>query len=419
MVTRERTTRRLPAVERKSGGAPPLRRVRESYGPVVQRFGRWSTHPAGQIWLDALFAWSLTRALFLALTYLAPAGSASARGILGPLRNWFAQDGTQFISIAEHGYDQWWRTAFFPLFPLLEHVLAPLFGGDAGLAGMVIANAAFLGALVVLRDLVGQEFDTDVARRTVLYLAIFPTAFFYFAPYSESLYLLLSLGAFSALRRRHWWLGGLLGGVAALARPESVILLIPFAVEIGMAWRYGLARWWQALWAALIPAGIGVYSIYLYVLFRNPLEFLAARSYGTGSFQWPWQGTVEAITTLSTAGRHGSVDLTHLILSLVAALALIVLAALVLRNLPLSYGLYTVALLLFVLLFPPAYGPVTLQSSGRYVGTLFAAFIVLAHWGRRPHLHELLIFAQAALLALLAIHFLAAAAWGNVAVWWA
>jgi Gpi18-like mannosyltransferase len=418
MVTRARPTRRLPVVP-KDRVAPPLQRVRESYGPVVQRFGRWSTHPVGQIWLDALFAWSLTRALFLALTYLAPAGSTPARGIVGPLRNWFAQDGSQFIYIAEHGYDQWWRTAYFPLFPLLEHLLAPLFSGDAGLAGMVIANASFLGALVVLRDLVGREFDTDVARRTILYLAIFPTAFFYFAPYSESLSLLLSLGAFSALRQRHWWLGGLLGGVAALARPEAVILLIPFAVEIAMACRYGLARWWQALWAALIPAGIGIYSIYLSVLFHNPLEFWVARTYWTRSFQWPWQGFVETIATLPTAGRHGSVDLTHLILYLVAALAFIVLATLVLRSLPLSYGLYTVALLLFILLFLPAYGPDTLQSSGRSVGTLFAAFIVLAHWGRHPHLHELFIFAQAALLTLLAFYFLDAAAWGNVAVWWA
>jgi hypothetical protein len=393
--------------------------VRESYGPVAQRFGRWSTHPIGQIWLDALFAWSLTRALFLVLTYLAPAAGAPARGIVGPLRNWFAQDGTQFISIAEHGYDQWWRAAFFPLLPLLEHVLAPLVGGDVGLAGMFIANASFLGALVVLRDLIGREFDSEVARRTVLYLAIFPTAFYYFAPYSESLYLLLSIGAFSALRRRHWWLGGLLGGVAALARPESVLLLIPFAVEIAIALRYGLARWWQALWAALIPAGIGVYAIYLDALFHNPLEFWVARTYWTHSLQWPWQSAIAAIAGLPAAGQHGSVDLTPVILSVVAALILIVLAALVLRYLPPSYGAYTVALLLFMLLFVPAYGPLTLQSGGRYIGTLFAAFVVLAHWGRRPHLHELLIFAQAALLALLAINFLAAFAWGNASVWWA
>ena len=49
-----------------------------------------------------------------------------------------------------------------------------------------------------------------VARKAIVYLAIFPTAFFFFAPYSESLFLLLTLIAFREARRDRW-------GVAAVA----------------------------------------------------------------------------------------------------------------------------------------------------------------------------------------------------------
>jgi hypothetical protein len=411
-------------VERGYPGARRPRGARERERTGTRRFGHWYSRLLNPIWLDALLVWSATRALFLALTYLGSAlqpattSGAPSSGIFGPLRGWFAQDAAHFIYIAQHGYEQPWRTAFFPLFPLLEHVLAPVFGGDPGLAGLVIANVAFLGALIVLRDLVGRDFDADVARRTLLYLSIFPTAFYFFAPYSESLYLFFSLGAFSALRRRRWWLAGALGGIAALDRSQSVVLLVPFAVELVMAWRYSLARWWHALWAALIPAGVGVYSMYLSATFHDPLAFSHAQAYWTRRLQWPWQGIIEAIQALPTAGRHGSVSLTHLILNLAAIVAFIALTVVVVRGLPASYGLYTVALLLFFLLFPPAYAPVALQSSGRFVAVLFPVFIVLARWGRYPRVHELLILAQAAFLTLLTLHFLNAAAWGNVTRWW-
>ncbi len=373
-----------------------------------------------QVWLDALYVFVATRVLFLGLTYLAPAllGNGNTKlTVLGALRSWFTQDATHFSHIAQFGYDAWWRTAFFPLFPLLEHIFAPLFGGDYGMAGLVIANASYLGTLVVLRDLIGRDFEPDVARRTILYLSIFPTAFYYFAPYSESLYLLLSIGAFSALRRRQWWLAGALGGLAVLARSQSIALLVPFAVELIAAVRYGVARWWQILWAALIPAGLGVYAAYLAVLFHDPLAFSHAQAYWDRGLHWPWESLTLSIGVLTSGGKFSSVVLTHLLLNLGAIVVFIALAVPVVRRLPRSYGLYAVTLLLYFLLFSVQYGAVSTQGDGRFVAGLFPIFVLVALWGRNQRVHELLIIGQVALLTLLSLHFLFHANWGQGVLW--
>lgn len=392
--------------------------------PYWARYQRWAGTRWGRVWVDALYIFGLSRLLFLALTYLVPVlliapTQPHPHGIIDPLRQWFTQDAAHFIYIAEHGYDQWWRAAFFPLFPLLEHVVAPVFAGDAGFAGLFISNAAFLGALVIGRDLLEKDFGGEVAHRAMLYLAIFPTAFYYFAPYSESLFLIFALGSFAAMRARRWWLAGLLGGIAALTRSQAILLALPFACEFYFAWRSGARRprLRQFAWVALIPAGVGAYSAYLGIVFRDPLAFSKAQVYWTRDLQWPGESIVVTIQTL-VAGHQPAVLVAHMALNLMALLTFIVLSAIVLRKLPLSYGLYTVATLLLILLVAPAYGATALQSSGRFVATLFPVFALLGQWGQRPRLHNALLIGMVGALTLLAIHFMFSDIWSNIPLWW-
>ena len=69
-------------------------------------------------------------------------------------------------------------------------------GGETAylLAGLLISNAACLALFYYFYRLVEMETDARLARRSLVYLALFPTAFFLLAAYAESLLLLCAVG---------------------------------------------------------------------------------------------------------------------------------------------------------------------------------------------------------------------------------
>jgi len=99
---------------------------------------------------------------------------------------WERFDSGFYITLAQYGY---WPTstlhtysnwAFYPLFPMLIFLFAYLFGGSQTaftLAGLLVSNTAAVIAIIYLYKLVRDEFGTNVASLSVLYLALFPTAF--------------------------------------------------------------------------------------------------------------------------------------------------------------------------------------------------------------------------------------------------
>src|SRR5438309_8666512 len=189
--------------------------------------------------LAVLPAFLLTRFIFLLLTYFGSVlftvrnYSYQVVSLSSVLRSWYHWDVISFENIATRGYVYRDNAAFFPLYPLLEReVSAPLhIHTNVFLGGMLITNLAFLGTLIVLYRFVEVEFDRATARRTTLYLAVFPTALFFFAAYNEAMFLFFMLLSFYAMRQRHWWLAGLSGGLAALTRSIGLALLIIFLYE--------------------------------------------------------------------------------------------------------------------------------------------------------------------------------------------
>ncbi len=70
----------------------------------------------------------------------------------------------------------------------------------------------------------------EAARRTVLYVAVFPFAYFFTQVYTESLFLLVSVSAVAAAVAARWGWAGLLGGLAALVRPNGVLIAVPLGL---------------------------------------------------------------------------------------------------------------------------------------------------------------------------------------------
>jgi hypothetical protein len=207
------------------------------------------------------------------------------------------QDALWYLRLATDGYatgDP--SAAFFPLYPWLVGVVAWLPGIGPLAAGLVVSNAAFIGALIVLHSLTRLELGDDAAaRRTVVFLAIFPTGFFFLAPYTESLYLLLSLLAFWWARRDRWALAAAAAAFAALSRSIGIVLALALAVEAIHQWRRD-GRPLAPRLAAAAATGIGPLGWFIWweVRFGNfwaPVD--AQRTWNRGSAP-PWETVVDA-----------------------------------------------------------------------------------------------------------------------------
>ena len=187
---------------------------------------------------------------------------------------WGRWDSGWFLRIAEHGYVQpHYTAAFFPLYPYSVRVVAWPLGGREVLAGVLISLAASAVAVVLLYDLVCGLLGEDDARRSVLYLLVFPTTLFLIAVYSESLYLALSIGTFLAAIRGKWLTAGILCGLAMLTRSAGVALLVPLVL---IAWQSTDRR--RALLRAAVALPIAaLWPAYLWIRFSDPLLFAHAQ----------------------------------------------------------------------------------------------------------------------------------------------
>lgn len=353
--------------------------------------------------------------IFAALTYLAALfhlGEFSGTRLptASLLHSWFRWDSGQFTAIATKGYDASWHTAFFPLYPLLERA-GMVVTHDAFKAGLLISNMALLVAFVVLYRLVQEDFDADTAYRTVLYLAVFPTAFFLAAAYNESCFLVFTLLSFYAMRRGHWWLAGGFGFLAALTRSAGLLLLVPFCYEYLRQYQFHITKVrFSLLGGAIIPLAPAMFAAYCGFLFHNPLAFVRAQAVWHRQFQAPWQGISNAITAINAHGFlsfysiHNVIDLSAVLL-MHLLLVLCFLGPYKFPRQHLSYGLYALALLLFIST-SAATDATPLVSDARFMLEMFPLFVTMAMIGKRCQLNSSIVLVSTSLMTFLLLLFL-------------
>src|SRR5579884_2488961 len=162
------------------------------------------------------------------------------------LYSWLHWDAKAFLNISHVGYRHTPDVAFFPLWPLVQSIGA-LFLGDAFpasfyFAGLILSNLCFYVALVLFYHLLSKDFGTLLARRALFCLAFSPYALFYFAGYSESLFLVLCLAVFLLLRRGtllDWWLAGIASFIAVFVDVLCTILARRWALKIHLEAKVG------------------------------------------------------------------------------------------------------------------------------------------------------------------------------------
>jgi hypothetical protein len=308
---------------------------------------------------------------------------------------WARWDSDWYLLIAQEGYaDAPSSTpAFFPLYPGLVAALGRLLAGHYVLAGVLLSLAACAVAFVLLHRLALERLGVEGARRAVLYLAIFPTALFLGAVYSESLYLALALGSFLLAERGRFLGAGALAGLAMLTRPVGIALLPALAV---LAWRSSDRRRALLGVGAALPVA-AIYPLLLELWIGEPFAPLRAQE-GIWERALSWAGPLgglwAGIAALGDADPARTLALN--VQQLAFTLVFVALAAIAWRRFGAPYGLFALGSLAIPLSFPAERFP--LLSMSRFGLVVFPLVLALAALGARKRLHEAIVAVSSLLL---------------------
>jgi Dolichyl-phosphate-mannose-protein mannosyltransferase len=294
---------------------------------------------------------------------------------------WNQWDAGWYERIARDGYHAGDGTAHYsPLYPFVSHLVSLLIGGHIVLAELVVSSVAFTVALWLLYKVARLDVRPRTARLTVLLVACFPEAFFMLVPYTESLFLVTTLGAFWFARRGQPWAAGVAGFCAALTRVHGAFLVFPLAFEYlrrrraaGERPDIGLAA------AALPPLGLLGWNVYLRVIVGEPQSPLQIAARWGQFIVPPWQVMPASLRFIGQKGDPIE------ILNVACLLGATWLALYLVDRLPLMYALYVWPYL--VLLFSTQELLSPYEGTARYTLPLFPCFILLAILlERRPYL---------------------------------
>ncbi|MNB86188.1 hypothetical protein D3C75_331250 [compost metagenome] len=195
-------------------------------------------------------------------------------------------DAPSYLGIAENGYvtegDPRFHIVFLPFFPILIRV-AYFFTNNFLAAGYAVSNLCTIALALVAYELAALDMNRKEALRVVKYMFIFPAAFFFLLPMTESLFLLLSLLSIYLIRQKKWLLACLCAALAGFTRSPGVLLAVPIVIEL---WR-GLAETYKSAHKkafkrklaaaagclAIVPLGLLAYLYINYAVYGNALQF--------------------------------------------------------------------------------------------------------------------------------------------------
>jgi Mannosyltransferase (PIG-V) len=333
-----------------------------------------------------------------------------------PLAVWNWWDSSHYVRIARGGYlyspTQRWEPNFFPLYPMLIHLVEPLarpFGGKESylLAGVAISWVTFGIACVVLYHLAGERFGYGAGTTAVLLLSIFPFSFYFGGAFTESIYLLLAVLAFYAVERGHWWLAGGACLLAGAVRPPGLLVGACVVLAYALDWWRTRHPWrLDVLALGLTPLGTLAYFTYLWVRFGDVLAYFHASAVG-------WQGghlqmaglrvSWDLLLHLPRNLASGQYDLIQGSIYVIILLAVLAASIPVTRLLGIPLGVFTAASVLL-----PVATYTGVNSMGRYASVAFPIFILLAVWLERwPVARDLVLAGFAIFLGLFTALFVA------------
>lgn len=291
-----------------------------------------------------------------------------------PWRHW---DTRHYLNIAENWYNPGGpELTWPPMYSILIGLFGRLLRGNYLLAALLISWSSLIIVCILLVKTFQDYTDKPTAQRAVKYLLLFPTAFFLFAGYSETLFLLFLLLSWRGAKKEIWWQAGLFGLLASMTRLAGAYLLVAYA------WMWLKATHSQKLRIAayLIPIPLTLIGWFFFTqkyYGLNPSD--AVFKFWHLHPDWPWVGIINGLKYLITNIPIKSYHF-FIFQDLLATFLFLWAIFWVAKRKWWPEAIFMATTLFMSLTMVMDTGE--LSMTGRYVLVLFPGFLLLAEWGK-------------------------------------
>lgn len=249
-------------------------------------------------WLVLLFLFSFIASKIFAFTYHFPYIDTVLQFTKLPEWVWaFGNfDGVHYLRIAQNGYQDQYYQAFFPLYPLLIR-LFNIFPKDPAVntlvnvdrsyfyTGIILSNLFLIVSLLLLK---WENSKNNSYLIKVGAILLFPTAFYFASIYSESLFLTLLICFMLLVKKKRYFLAGIVSALATATRVIGITFPLILLIKIIMDFKKERFDIYKLFGFIVSPMGILGFMYYLFYKFGDPLAFLSSQpGFGAGRSSIP------------------------------------------------------------------------------------------------------------------------------------
>lgn len=288
---------------------------------------------------------------------------------------WLNFDGINYLKIVKDGYDLE-NVVFFPLFPVAVRLVSIDNFVNPIIVGLSINFVLAVASIYALYLLVKRDMPEHVAFRSVILFLTFPTSFFIFAFYTESIFLIITLLFFIVLSKKQLFLSSVLVVIASLAKIFGVSLFVPLLYEAIKLYKSN-HKFSKDIFIA--PLGLFIWIFYIYTKYGDPLLIIKGQRFDRFSREI---GLLSPITVTKDtlvkviSGPQAYYDSPFVYPVIIAELVAIIFAVLFLilsfKKIAMHYWLYCASYIVIVVFSGG------LSSDVRYILMLFPIFVFLA-----------------------------------------
>ncbi len=225
-------------------------------------------------------------------------------------------DAAWFKSIATRGYEyaadgKMYNIAFFPVLPIAMRVLMT-FGIPVVVAGVLVNNLAFLGALILLYRWAEEHHGVGAARWATAVMAWCPFSLYGTVIYSEGLFLLLSAAALRSFEKGHYARAALWGALTTATRVTGAALVPAFLL---VAWREKRP---PIAYIVSLATGLGLlaFMVFCAIRFGDPIAFVHVQKAWGIQAGFNGAGWLELFKTIFTLHTSAIKELTKAVMLL-------------------------------------------------------------------------------------------------------